>query len=320
MAFVGAGGSYPMETTYKYVGAGAGQFEVVRSLPARFPVLPAIAGIIVVVLIAVLVVVGVPTTTTTTPAPGPRGSCVMWGDPHFETFDHSFPNFYEEGEYWVVKKDNLVKIQGRYLSTPFTDGLSATHQIAVGGDFLQGHTIVVGPMENGGITVDGQSVMQAFPSTYSIPGVASLSYNGMGQLVDNAQSHLEKHIVHMDLPLGVHLQVMRWANHLNVRITMNAFEGQDGGCGNFNGRAIDDTTQAIKARIGARVPSEELLFHHRAQVTGGPVKTMADCAQPKREHAMKACKPLEGHVFEDCVFDTCFGGDQYAAEDGMESY
>jgi len=285
-----------------------------------------LSGVLIVVLILV-VFFGPPLrpTTTTTPAPGPRGNCVMWGDPHVETFDHSFPNFYDEGEFWIVKKDSLVKIQGRYLATPFTNGLSATHQIAVGGDFMQGHTVVVGPMENGQITVDGQPVMQGFPSTYSIPGVATLSYNGMGTLVDDAQSHLEKHIVHMDLPLGVHLQVMRWANHLNVRITMNAFEGQDGACGNFNLNAMDDTTQAIKARIGERVTGSELLFHHpTAAGPAGPVKTIADCEQHKRNAAMKACadsnKGMTGHLLDDCIFDTCFGGDQYAAEDGMEAY
>jgi len=324
MAFVGAGGSYTVETTYKYVGAGAGTFELVKTRMAPRPVFMLCTAVVVVVLLAVLLIVNPFPTTTTTPTPGPRGSCVMWGDPHFETFDHSFPNFYEEGEYWVVKKDNLVKIQGRYLATPFTNGLSATHQIAVGGDFLQGHTIVVGPMENGQILVDGQPAMQGFPSTYSIPGVATLSYNGMGQLVDDAQSHLEKHIVHMDLPLGVHLQVMRWANHLNVKITMNAFEGMDGGCGNFNGQSTDDSTQAIKARIGERIPHTDLLFHHAMQVGPAPHKTIADCPESKRTAAMKACaesnKGMTGHLLDDCVFDTCFGGEQYAAEDGMEQY
>merc|ERR1712151_1236850 len=122
---------------------------------------------------------------------------------------------------------------------------------------MGGHTVVVGPMENGQITVDGQPVMQGFPSTYSIPGVATLSYNGMGQLVDDAQSHLEKHIVHMDLPFGVHLQVMRWANHINAKITMPPRAGgQDGSCGNFNGNADDDSTAGIEARMmGQRVPA-----------------------------------------------------------------
>merc|ERR1712190_86483 len=221
-----------------------------------------------------------------------------------ETFDHGFPNFYEEGEYWVVKSA-AVWIQARYLATPFTNGLSATHQIAVGGEFLNGHKIVVGPMENGQITMDGNPVLTTFPSQLSDPSCGiTLSYNGEGKLV-------------------VHLQVMRWANHLNVRITMTPREGgQDGSCGNFNGNAVDDATAAIKSRIGQRVPVTDLLFHAAAQVgPGGKTVTITDCQQQKREHAMKICKSkqpgADGKLLESCIFDVCFAGDQYAGEDGL---
>jgi len=322
MTFVGGGGSYTTETTYKYVGFGAGEFSY--ATPKRANVLPFIIGgvLLAVLIVVVILFVQSPTSTTTMPM-GPPGDCVMWGDPHVETFDGGFPNFYDEGEYWVVKSTN-VQIQARYLATPFTNGLSATHQIAVGGPFLNGQTIVVGPMENGQITKDGAPVLQTFPSSLNDPtsGVM-LSYTGDGKLVDDAQAALDKHIVHMDLPLGVHLQVMRWANHLNVRITMSAAAGgQDGSCGNFNGMAIDDSTAAIKSRIGERVPADELLFHAAAPVgPGGQHVTIADCEQTKREHGMTICKASQpgatGNLLESCIFDVCFGGDQYAGEDGL---
>jgi len=327
MTFVGGGGSYTVETNYKYVGEGAGEFEVVAAPQRSCNIAAVLGGLLLLVLAAVLLFVFLgPTATTTTPQPtGPPGHCVMWGDPHVETFDHGFPNFYNEGEYWVVKSPQ-VSIQGRYLATQFTNGLAATHQIAVGGPFLNGRTIVVGPMENGEITLDGQPALQAFPSTLddAAQGI-KLAYNGQGNLVDDAQSHLVKHIVHMDLPLGVQLQVMRWANHINVRITMTPrVEGLDGSCGNFNGNADDDSTAAIEARIGGqRVPVGELLFHSPAQVNanGAPQRTIADCAQAKRDHASAICKrsqPSAGGVLLDsCIFDVCFGGDQYAAEDGL---
>jgi len=324
MTFVGGGGSYTTETTYKYVGRGAGEFSYATPKQTNFLCF-IVPGVLVLVLVVVLILFCGSPTTTTTPA-GPPGDCLLWGDPHVETFDHGFPNFYEEGEYWVVKSD-MVWIQARYLATPFTNGLSATHQIAVGGDFLSGHKIVVGPMENGQITLDGNPILTTFPSQYSDPTCGgsgiTLSYNGEGKLVDNAQGHLERHIVHMDLPLGVHLQVMRWANHLNVRITMAAVGGgQDGSCGNFNGLAEDDSTAAIKGRIGQRVPACDLLFHAAAPVgPGGQHVTMADCEQQKREHAMKICKEKQpeagGKLLESCVFDVCFAGDQYAGEDGL---
>jgi len=322
MTFVGGGGSYTTETTYTYVGHGAGEFSY--ATPKKTNFLPFIVGgtLVLVLIVVVILVIGGPTTTTTPKPEGPPGDCLLWGDPHIETFDHGFPNFYEEGEYWVVKSPT-VYIQARYLATPFTNGLSATHQIAVGGPFLGGHKVVVGPMENGQITFDGQAILQTFPSTFSNACGVQLSYNGEGKLVDNAQGHLDKHIVHMDLPLGVHLQVMRWANHLNVRITMTPREGgQDGSCGNFNGNMADDSTEAIKSRIGQRVAPADLLFNVPAQVgPGGQHVTITDCAQAKRDHAMEVCKAKQpaagGKLLESCIFDVCFAGDQYAGEDGL---
>jgi len=323
MTFVGGGGSCTAETTYKYVGYGAGEFSY--ATPKKSNLVAFIfGGMLVVVLIVIAIIFIQPATTTTTLPAGPPKDCLMWGDPHVEGFDHAIANFYDEGEFWVVKSKS-VHIQARYMATPFTNGLAATHQIAVGGIFLSGHKIVVGPMENGQITMDGNPILQTFPSSFTDPSCGvSLSYNGEGKLVDNAQGHLEKHIVHMDLPAGVHLQVMRWANHLNVRITMSADgSGQDGSCGNFNGNALDDSTAAIMARIGQRVAGPELLFHAAAVVgPGGQHVTIADCAQAKREHAMKLCKGDQpgagGKLLESCIFDVCFGGDQYAGEDGLE--
>lgn len=319
MSFVGFGrGSYATETKYRFVGFGAGEFDYVKPRPG-FPWLLVLGLLALIVVIVVIIILLLPSPSTTTPAPtGPPASCLIWGDPHFDTFDHAFPNNFEEGEFWIVQS-KMVWIQGRYLATPFTNGLSATHAIAVGGPFLLGHTVVVGPMENGDILVDGQPALTMFPSSTTVAGVATLSYNGQGNLVDAAQSHLEKHIVHMDLPLGVHLQVMRWANHINVRITMTPrVGGQKGDCGNFNSLAIDDVT-------GLAVSGAECLFHHMTPVRPGPHHTIEECIQkdPTKYHlALRTCQAEEPQMQNDdlkrgCVFDVCWAGPQYAAQDGM---
>merc|ERR1719391_599174 len=177
MSFVGPGrGSYTTETTYKYVGYG-GEFAYVtpkRSLVGVFVG----SGVALLVLVVVIICIIIPPGTTTSPPPlGPPGHCLMWGDPHVETFDHSYANFYDQGEWWVVKSP-MVWIQGRFLATPFTKGLAATHAIAVGGPFMQGHTIIVGPIENGQILIDGQPQCTTFPSQCGIPGVVKVTYNG----------------------------------------------------------------------------------------------------------------------------------------------
>merc|ERR1719356_2079307 len=122
------------------------------------------------------------TTTTTTPPhwttqpPPHHGECTFWGDPHLKTFDGGRPSFYGEGEAWIVKSEQ-ISIQGRYLGTTYTKGLAATNAIAVGGSFLQGSVIVVGTLESGVMTVDGQPVLGSLNSHYSIGGFATLSYN-----------------------------------------------------------------------------------------------------------------------------------------------
>jgi len=150
--------------------------------------------------------------------------------------------------------------------------------------------------------------------------VATLSYNGDGKLVDAAQSHLQKSIVHIDAPLGVHVQVMRWANYINVRITMAPRKGgQDGTCGNFNGNADDDSVAAIQARGAYRVAPNELLFH-----TATPAKPMPDvhCPPGKKAAARATClkerpEVKEGPLLDACIKDVCIGGPRYAARDGV---
>eukprot|EP00930_Biecheleria_cincta_P043568 TRINITY_DN29900_c0_g1_i1.p1 TRINITY_DN29900_c0_g1~~TRINITY_DN29900_c0_g1_i1.p1 ORF type:complete len:632 (-),score=76.34 TRINITY_DN29900_c0_g1_i1:48-1943(-) len=281
-----------------------------------------------------------PGTGITSSCIAPTRDCLIWGDPHFMTFDSTRADFFDEGEYWIVKSPK-IHIQGRYLATPFTHGLAALSKIAVGGPFIGKHVIVVGAMEEqqttgivvqgkpGEILMDGQPILQKFPDEYAPKdcGCIRLTYNDHGKLVDQAQAKLESSItiVHIDLPLGVHLQVMRWRNHINVRITMPADEGgQDGSCGNFNGNAADDATDQIKARIGQKIPANELLFNKQAPVAPpGHKPKLEDCQGSKRQHAEDLCRRSQPHAsidsLESCEFDVCFGGDQYAIQDGLSA-
>jgi hypothetical protein len=219
----------------------------------------------------------------------------------------------------LVKSDK-INIQGRFMATPFTNGLAATHQVAVGGPVMGGSKFTIGPLDNGQITCNDQPILQGFPSSAQC-GPVTLRYDGNGDLVDDAQKNLEKRIVHADLPDGTKLEVMRWANHLNLRVSMQQSANIDGICGNFNGNPTDDTEDAIMARLGGRVQPNELLFRHTVQAADAPHKTIADCAIETREQAMKDCKKADpssaGQLLDSCIFDVCFGGEQYAGEDGI---
>merc|ERR1712203_367451 len=101
------------------------------------------------------------------------------------------------------------------MGTKYTMGLAATNAIAVGGAFLKGHTMIVGTMDSGDFTVDGQPVLPTF-GHYNIGGYATLTYNAEGNLVDAAAGVWEKHVVHMHLPLGVEIIVFRWKNYIDL--------------------------------------------------------------------------------------------------------
>lgn len=330
LATVGRGrGDWVAETTYRYVGGGFGDLAVVTRRRNTWGL---VVSLLVLVILAALAVFllwpGSPKTTTArmdfaTPPPSPRvGRCVFWGDPHILTFDGARPSFYGDGEFWIVKNDN-VQIQGRYMGTPYTYGLAATQKVAVGGPFLKGHTIAVEPMEHaygGHILVDGMPVLLTY-GTYNVAGVATVTYNDQGELPDKAASVWQRHVVHMDLPLGIRLSVFRWGNYLDLELEMPQLPGgQDGSCGNFNGEVSDDTTQAIFERVGARIADSELLFKRQEEIVFTSEEThmlLTEC-QPKDliAHELKCRKELPGTPttagVNSCVFDQCFGMNEHA--------
>merc|ERR1712061_912611 len=98
----------------------------------------------------------------------------------------------------------------------------------------------------------------------------TLTYNSEGEVPDVVPEGNEKRVVHMSLPLGVKVTVFQWNNYMDVQIEMSKQPGQDGVCGNFNGNQGDDTTQAIMARIGARVHPAETILSGRALIEWTP--------------------------------------------------
>jgi hypothetical protein len=247
--------------------------------------------------------------------------CTLWGDPHVIGFDQldadksKAYSFYGDGDFWIVKSSR-VSIQGRFLGTQYTEGLAATSQIVVSGAFIHGHKIEVGTRDSGVLMVDGKPVLTTFPSSYKGDDF-EVVYDANGPWADVTPEGNEKRSVHIHLPLGVKVTVNQWTNYMNVMIEMTPQPGQDGICGNFNGKPADDTTQLIMARIGARVHARDKLLSGEAPIVFTPQMEQMlqhECDATKKAAGASFCThstglPDSDPVVKGCVFDACFGAE-----------
>lgn len=323
LAYVGVGdGEYVAETTYKYVGAGRGDLSFVGPKRSMWPCCLVLLALIALAAVVLLTGTGSTTTSLKSSSLVRKATCTFWGDPHVETFDGGRPSFYGEGEYWIVKHPE-VEIQGRYAGTKYTFGLASTQKVAVSGSFIGGHTIEVEPLEadfGGHIRIDGRAVLREF-GTERVGG-ATVTYSDVGELVDEATSRWSKRVVHLELPKGIHMEVFRWGNYLDMRIRMAPLDGMDGSCGNFNGDASDDTTAQIFDRVGARVQPGANLFSRRVPVEF--TDQMEDmlhkhCDDNTKYQARQKCieelsMDATSQQMSACLFDGCFGANEHALQ------
>uniref|UniRef100_A0A7S2P1T3 Ricin B lectin domain-containing protein n=1 Tax=Zooxanthella nutricula TaxID=1333877 RepID=A0A7S2P1T3_9DINO len=117
--------------------------------------------------------------------------------------------------------------------------------------------------------------------------------------------------------------VNRWAQHIDLMITMHQQPGgQDGHCGNFNGVGADDDLENIQKRAGAQVAAAEQLFAEPTPTEPAAVPapvTLADCPSDTRARAEEVCAGSTAGaadvISSTCVFDVCFGGEEFAGAD-----
>merc|ERR1712190_132250 len=214
-----------------------------------------------------------------------------------------------------------VIIQGKYAALPSTNGLAVGKGLAIGGTFLKGHKLLVQTMDMGSVvTYDGAPVVTGFPGTgKTADSLVSIQYNQAGDLMDKNLHGKERtveqmHVLHINLPLGVILQVNEWNEpdegpYMNVKITMPAQPGQDGHCGNFNGNPADDDRTQVRARLGTQgVPAGALLLPGgKTPIAPGNRPDINNCPEEKLVKFKKECDD-QGATSMECLIDLCFGG------------
>lgn len=324
------GGSYSAVTSYQFVGEGTGNYErrVVTTwygwrfrkccigLCALLLLLP-----LLYLLLSLLGDDEDETVTITTPGPngkdlGTEKTCLIFGDPHALTFDGQRADYYTPGEYYIVKTPNrIVSIQGKYQPTRMTNGLAVTKEVGISGSFIGDNKLVIGADF---ITFNNQPIQQGFDQLgfeWTHASGINIAINNQGTVMQESRAGKALHVVHLELPNEVKMEVNRWSNpqegsYINVRLTMHPM-GQDGHCGNFNGVAEDDRRTAVRARLGKfGVPQNELIFPGtKTVINPGNRPDPNDCPEGALKAAMETCKASENKFFPStaCIIDTCLG-------------
>jgi len=280
---------------------------------------------------------------------------MLYGDPHVVSFDNSrrlrelgatehtelwtqiIPTYREwntflgSGDFWIVRSE-AISIQGRYGQRGWIYG------VAVGGSFLQGHKFAVGSSDDSGsgwdgflMTWDGSTVLESFPSEFSVDGLIRVRYvedsfyqdsiDEFHEERDNWRSRTSLRLLELSLPQGVRITVALGTNvgswtmrFMDVFITMPfQASGQDGHCG----RAIGDfnldwqgsAVATGESLLTGTMPA--LLSMKKGFISAASTECIeGEELEDNRGPCESVLAPSEfGMLFvEACVQDVCSGG------------
>lgn len=233
-----------------------------------------------------------------------RKACSWAGFPHVITFDGKEAEFERVGSgatsyvTWLVKSPE-IRIQSRVSRK---GSLEYVTEVAVAGDFLQGHSVVVSKDgTNDVVKWDGKVVKKSL----TIDGIGTIDIlTGKQVMAHGASAQVE-----LLFPGAVEIMMILWDNNIDGDIVMEGSPGQQAGhCGNNNGEASDDTLPNWK------VTPEENLFQPGKSTgkVGAAAQSISACPTATLTQATAKCglKYTAGddkqEFIDMCVWDYCF--------------
>lgn len=260
----------------------------------------------------------------------PWGKCAIFGDPHVISFDRVYGppvTMTDPGEFHLIKSDRL-NIQGRFGYTRRFPTASSTTGIAVRGNLIKDHSLVVaytGPKYgHQGFKVwwDGKRILEKYPSTFtSDDGLLQAQHDAMDpekyhregrHTIGGTEGLLPSYLFQLGPDLMVY--VLIGPDNCNAIIETKKLEGrQDGYCGNFNCDQGDDALGALQSRgMASPISADESIFT-QDQDQAAPAwsmkkvvsPTLRDCDPKLKDKAEKQCRGLPNGEEEACIFDAC---------------
>mmetsp|Transcript_11927 Transcript_11927/g.20784 ORF Transcript_11927/g.20784 Transcript_11927/m.20784 type:complete len:186 (-) Transcript_11927:4-561(-) len=164
-------------------------------------------------------------------------------------------HIYSTGTFWLVKSDS-VWIQTYYANANMRrPSGSYVQKVAIGGPFLKGNVMMI---ETSNYWWNDEFVDMP-KKYYNAPKVTSSKLGGRVKIQMKWQARGAPELVigfprdKIVIQIWIDLERGAIRDYMKVAIGMQQIKGQDGHCGNFNGRSGDDFAGPLLKRIGKPV-------------------------------------------------------------------